>query len=186
MGSDTSWNSVGGLRPLSEQYHGGVQDPRSLVLRDHLGAGSGPFLGAFALEALGKSRCAGTGDSGFGSAGGISQRQLECQGVGFWQRSMLKGGGRGGGGRRGHQSHPREVPSCSGRPLSAAIGSVTTQKSLLGVLRRAGSVHLTARLLGGKSETNLSIPCGCPAWSPGTSRRQKTPAARSPRARGAW
>lgn len=177
-----------GSDPSQSSVRGAVQDPHSPMQQDHLGTGSGPFLGAFPLEALGKSQSAGTGDSGFGSAGGISQQRLECQGghTGFWQRSVLKGGGGGAGRRRGHQSHPRDAPSCSSHPLSAAIGSVAMQKSPLGVPRRVGLVYLTARLLSSKSEANLSIPGGLPTWSPGTSPPQKTPAGHLPRARGAW
>lgn len=90
----------GGLRPLSEQDHGirplleqlfgsdpsqsslgtqtsgamGGSDPsQSSVLWDQLSTGSGPFLGASPLEALGQSQCAGAGDNGFGSAGDVSQ-----------------------------------------------------------------------------------------------------------------
>lgn len=81
--------------------------------------------------------------------------------MGFWQRFVLKEGG-GGGGRRGHQSHLRDAPSCSSHPSSAAVGSVTAQKSLLEVPCRDSSVHLTAQLPSDKSETN----CERPPWAP--------------------
>lgn len=91
LGGQTSWSSVVGSDPSQSSVMGGSRTPHSPMQWDHLGTGSGPFLRAFPLEALGKSRCAGTGDSGFGSAGGISQQRLKCQGVrtGFWQRSVL-------------------------------------------------------------------------------------------------
>lgn len=199
VGLDPSQSSTGGVRPLSEQcdgvretpwsslggqtQHVGVQDPNSPVRKGHLGTASGPFLGPSPLEALGKSQRAGTGDSGFSSAGGISQRRLKCQGVrtGFWQRSVLKGGG-----RSGHQSHPRDAPSSSGCPFSAAIGSVTTQKSSLGVPRRAGSVHLTAWLPSSKSEPNLGVSCGLPLGPWGHPVPRKPLLAHLPCACGAW
>lgn len=148
-----------GASDSSEQCHEAVQSPHSPMQRDHLGTGTSPFPGAFPLEALGKNHCASTGAGG--SAGGISQPWLKCQGVhmGFWQRFVLKEGGRGGG-RRGHQSHLRDAPSCSSHPSSAAVGSVTAQKSLLEVPCRDSSVHLTAQLPSDKSETNVSVPHG--------------------------
>lgn len=75
-------------------------------------------------------------DGGIGSAGGISQPQLDCQGIhmGFWQGFLLKEGEGGGARGESHQSHLRDYPSCCSHPFSAAVSSVTAQKSLLRVL----------------------------------------------------